>query len=154
MLACAEPAHELGGGFQRDLLARPPEGTIPDDATTWSRGELLLQPDQGSFYDLELPLGGDLDRSTGLGVAAHTRVALADAKASEAAELDGLGALQRLRELVQYRVYDRLALLLGELRRPGHYVNKVRLIHQGSKATFQSLLASLIRLSRTDTGSQ
>src|SRR5579864_128129 len=65
----------------------------------------------------------------GLRVAPGARAAVADAEAAEASELDLLAILERVDDAVEHRVDDDLGVLLGQLRRPSHFLDQLGLGH-------------------------
>src|SRR5262249_50776246 len=78
---------------------------------------------------------------TGLGVAAFPRLALAEAEAAEAAQLDLLAAMERLDDAAKDGVDDDLGMLLRQIRDARHLFHQLRLRHAavGHAASLEGL---------------
>src|SRR5262245_34513709 len=83
-----------------------------------------------SYLEERHPLLGNVDARPGLGIAALSRVAVADPEAAEASKLDLVALRQRVGDVVEDRVDDRFRLLLGQARDLRNLVDQVGFRHR------------------------
>src|SRR5215470_18738097 len=82
------------------------------------------------------PLLGHIDGAAGLGVAALAGIAMTDAEAAEAPQLDLVPFGERVGDVVEDRVDDRLGLLLRQVRYLRNFVDQLGFRHR--RPTFGS----------------
>src|SRR5881392_1056416 len=116
--ARAAPTYPMRQGAQRRFT---PGGES-------SRVDELAQ----SLSDLEErdPYVGDVHARPGLGVAPLARVPVTDTEAPEPPQLDLIALRQRVGDIVEDRVDDRLGFLLGQVRDLRDFVDQVRFGHR------------------------
>src|SRR5215813_4348809 len=83
-----------------------------------------------SYLEERHPFLGDVDARSGLGIAALSRVAVADPEAPEAPKLDLVPLRQRVGDVVEDRIDDRFRLLLGQARDLRNLVDQVGFRHR------------------------
>ena len=74
-------------------------------------------------------LGGNFDAVAGLGVASHARLALPGAEAAEAADLNLVARAQRAHHALKDCFDNDFAVLAGQFRQAGHFVDQICLGH-------------------------
>src|ERR1700682_442513 len=86
------------------------------------------------------PLFGNADAVPGLGVAALSRVAVADSEAAEPAQLHLISLGESVGDVVEDGVDDQLRLLLGQARQLGNFLDQIRFGHEPAPSTGTSPL--------------